>query len=84
MIVSLVRYLAANLVDDPESISVCEQTDNGVNTVKLCVARDDMGKVIGRHGRTARAIRAVVNAAAQRISGTYDVEITEEQTIPQQ
>ena len=61
----LLEFLAEGLVDDPEKVSV-EQFDgeDGTIVLELCVAADDYGKVIGRGGRTAHALRAVVKAAA--------------------
>lgn len=61
----LLEYLAEGLVDDPEAVSV-EQFEEGDGTfvLELCVADDDYGRVIGRGGRTANALRTVVKAAA--------------------
>jgi len=61
----LLEYLAEGLVDDPEKVSV-EQFDgeDGTIVLELCVAADDYGKVIGRGGRRAHALRTVVKAAA--------------------
>jgi hypothetical protein len=54
------------LVDEPDSVSVTEELDDRGSRFRVRVAPDDMGKVIGRGGRTAKAIRTVVRAAAQR------------------
>jgi uncharacterized protein len=62
----LVEFLARELVDDPDSVQVTEAADSRGALLTLTVAPDDMGKVIGRGGRTAKAIRAVVRAAASR------------------
>ena len=61
----LLEFLAEGLVDEPEKVSV-EQFDgeDGTIVLELCVAADDYGKVIGRGGRTAQALRTVVKAAA--------------------
>ena len=61
----LLEYLAEGLVDDPDAVSV-EQFEEGDGTIvlELCVGADDYGKVIGRGGRTAHALRTVVKAAA--------------------
>jgi predicted RNA-binding protein YlqC (UPF0109 family) len=71
----LVEFLARELVDDPEQVRVSESTDDRGLLITLTVAPDDMGKVIGRGGRTARAIRAVVRAAATRqgVSAHLDI-----------
>lgn len=60
------RFLVEELVDDPDSVSVTEEYDDRGPRYRVRVAPDDMGKVIGRAGRTAKAIRTVVRAAAQR------------------
>ena len=62
----LVEFLARELVDDPDAVDVTESTDDRGLRLTLRVAPDDMGKVIGKGGRTAKAIRAVVRAAATR------------------
>jgi uncharacterized protein len=62
----LLEFLARELVDDPDSVEVVEGSDDRGPVLTLTVAPDDMGKVIGRGGRTARAIRAIVRAAATR------------------
>jgi predicted RNA-binding protein YlqC (UPF0109 family) len=61
----LLEYLARGLVDDPEGVSVEEfDEDDGTIVLELAVAPEDYGKVIGRGGRTAHALRTVVKAAA--------------------
>ena len=60
----LLTLLAKNLVDDPSQVEVTETQRDGATVLKLTVAPDDMGKVIGKQGRIARAIRTVVKAAA--------------------
>jgi predicted RNA-binding protein YlqC (UPF0109 family) len=62
----LLDYIARELVDEPDSVEVTETPDDRGVLLTLRVAPDDMGKVIGRGGRTARAIRTVVKAAAIR------------------
>ncbi len=71
----LVEFLARELVDDPDAVRVTETLDDRGAVLTLSVAPDDMGKVIGRGGRTARALRAVVRAAATRqgISARVDI-----------
>ena len=71
----LVEFLARELVDDPDAVSVEEIHDDRGVRLTVRVAPEDMGKVIGRGGRTARAIRAVVRAAAQRqgMGATVDI-----------
>jgi uncharacterized protein len=62
----LLEYLAREIVDDPDAVEVTETHDDRGVILTLRVAPDDMGKVIGRGGRTARAIRSVMKAAAVR------------------
>jgi len=71
----LLLYLARQLVSHPDEVSVTEvETDEGV-TLELRVADGDVGRVIGRGGRTARALRTVVRAAAVREGRRANVEI---------
>jgi len=73
---AVLEYVARSLVDDPEAVSVTELEDEeGRLHLQLRVAPDDMGKVIGRGGRTARAIRAVVRAAATKTGAHVFVDI---------
>jgi predicted RNA-binding protein YlqC (UPF0109 family) len=61
----LLEYLACGLVDEPDGVSVEQfEQDDGTIVLELCVAEGDYGKVIGRGGRTAHALRTVVKAAA--------------------
>jgi hypothetical protein len=61
----LLEYLAQGLVDDPEEVSVEQfEEDDGTIVLELCVGAEDYGRVIGRGGRTAHALRTVVKAAA--------------------
>lgn len=76
-LVSLVSYMASNLVDQPNEVQVREiETEDSV-ILEVRVASDDMGKVIGRHGRVARAIRTVTKAIAVRQGKRAMVEIVE-------
>ena len=77
MVRDVLEYIARNLVDEPDSVEVDEVESNGGVLLRLKVAPDDMGKVIGRGGRTARAIRAVVRATATRDGVMVSVEIVE-------
>ena len=71
----LLLYIARNLVDDPEAVSVTEVEGPQELTLELRVAPDDMGKVIGRQGRIAKAIRTVVKAASSKSSKKVIVDI---------
>ena len=72
----LVSFLARSLVDNPDDVEVTstEKDDSRVD-LELRVAQDDMGRVIGRQGRTIRAIRSVVKAAAVKADKRVDVEV---------
>jgi len=71
----LLILIAKALVDDPDGVSVTETVDGSNVTLELSVAEGDMGKVIGRHGRIAKAIRSVVKSAATRENKRVNVEI---------
>jgi len=71
----LVEVMAKALVDDPDSVVVTEKGSGRNITVELHVAPDDMGKVIGKQGRIAKAIRSVVKAASSKENIKVDVEI---------
>jgi predicted RNA-binding protein YlqC (UPF0109 family) len=73
----LVEFLARELVDDPDAVEVSESFDDRGTLITLHVAPDDMGKVIGKGGRTAKAIRAVVRAAATRQGTNAYVDIAD-------
>ena len=71
----LVEVIAKSLVDNPDEVSVTEKTEGRNTVLELHVASADMGKVIGKQGRIAKAIRSVVKAAASRDKKNVDVEI---------
>jgi predicted RNA-binding protein YlqC (UPF0109 family) len=73
----LLEFLARELVDDPDSVEVTQSGDQRGTLLTLRVASDDMGKVIGKAGRTARAIRTVVRAAATRQGTSVHVDIAD-------
>jgi uncharacterized protein len=73
----LVRFIATSLVDQPQAVEVQENAQDDVVLVELRVAKDDLGKVIGKQGRTARAIRALLNAAAGKQNKRARLEILE-------
>lgn len=73
----LVRFIAKNLVDDPDAVTVNSKEEGDEITIELSVAPSDMGKVIGRQGRIAKAIRTVVKAASVKEDKKYMVEIVE-------
>ena len=71
----LVRTIASALVADPNAVEVEEQMDEDRSIIKLHVAQEDMGRVIGKQGRIAKAMRTVVKAAATRENKKVTVEI---------
>ena len=71
----LVEVIAKALVDNPGEVVVTEKDDGRNITIELYVAASDMGKVIGKQGRIAKAIRSVVKAASTREDKHVDVEI---------
>jgi hypothetical protein len=73
----LVEYIAKSLVDEPESVEVTEQTDDAESVIKLKVSKDDLGKVIGKKGRTAKAMRTLLAAVATRDEKRSTLEIVE-------
>ena len=73
----LLLYMAKNLVDDPDSVTVTESTDDEGMVLELRVAPGDMGKVIGRQGRIAKEIRTIVKTVAQRTGEKVTVEIVD-------
>ena len=74
----LVESIAKSLVDHPEKVVVTEEQDNHGSVLQLKVAADDMGKVIGKQGRIAKALRTVVKAAATKENKKGVVEIVSE------
>lgn len=73
--VELVEFLAKSLVDNPDEVKINEKTLNDTVIIELTVAEEDMGKVIGKQGRIAKAIRTVVKAASSKSDKKYTVEI---------
>jgi len=71
----LLYYIVANLVDCPEEIQIEEIEKDSETVLELRVAKDDMGKVIGRQGRIAKEIRTIIRSAANRADRRVSVEI---------
>ena len=71
----LVDYIVKSLVDEPESVVVNETTGTSVIIVEIQVGNSDIGKVIGKEGRIANAIRTIVKAAAAKTDKKVTVEI---------
>ena len=73
----LLAYLARQLVDEPDAVAVKEEEREGAIVLMLSVAKDDVGKVIGRKGRIARALRAIVRASGAHSHRRVLLEIVE-------
>ena len=73
----LIHYIAKALVDNPEQVSVEEVEGNQTSVLELKVAKEDLGKVIGKQGRTARAMRTILSAASAKIKKRTVLEIIE-------
>lgn len=73
----LVEYIAKTLVDKPEEVSIREVENGQSSTLELSVAQEDIGKIIGRQGRTARAMRILLGAASAKAQKRVLLEIRE-------
>ena len=73
----LIEFLARRLVDNPDEVSVDEAEEDGALVLRLRVAPDDVGKVIGRQGRLARALRTIVRAGSVREGRRVLLEIVD-------
>lgn len=74
----LVEFLAKHLVNDPDAVDVKETQGDTASVLELKVAKEDIGRVIGKQGRTAKSIRTILNAAASRNNRKVILEIIEE------
>ena len=72
---ALIEYIARSLVDHPDDVQVSEVEGEQTTVLELKVAKEDLGKVIGKQGRIAKAIRSVVKAAASKEDKKVVVEI---------
>jgi predicted RNA-binding protein YlqC (UPF0109 family) len=73
----LITKIAQALVDQPDQVSVAEIEGENTNVLELSVAKSDMGKVIGKQGRTAQALRTILSAASGKTRRRYVLEILE-------
>lgn len=73
----LIYYIAQALVDNPEQVTVSEVEGNQTSVLELKVAKEDLGKVIGKQGRTARAMRTILSAASAKVKKRTVLEIIE-------
>ncbi len=73
----LIAHIAKALVDKPEEVVVTEIAGQQIYVIELKVAKEDIGKIIGKQGRTARAIRTILNAASAKMKKRSSFEIIE-------
>jgi uncharacterized protein len=73
----LIKYIAQALVDHPDQVEVSEIEGEQTSVIELKVAKEDLGKVIGKQGRTARAIRTILSASSTKIRKRAVLEILE-------
>jgi hypothetical protein len=73
----LIKHIAQALVDNPDQVMVTEVEGNQTSVLELKVAKEDLGKVIGKQGRTARAMRTILSAASAKIKKRTVLEIIE-------
>lgn len=75
----LITYIAKALVDNPDEVKVSEIVGDQTSVLELKVAKEDLGKVIGKQGRTARAMRTLLSASSAKVKKRTVLEIVEEQ-----
>jgi predicted RNA-binding protein YlqC (UPF0109 family) len=71
----LVELIAKSLVDKPENVQVSQLNGEQTSIIELKVAQDDIGKIIGKQGRTAQAIRVILGAAGMKLKKRFNLEI---------
>jgi predicted RNA-binding protein YlqC (UPF0109 family) len=74
---ALVETIAKALVDDPTKVIATEETEEDTLVIKLTVAKEDMGRIIGKEGRTAKAIRTILNAVSTKGNAKAILKIVE-------
>lgn len=80
MIEELVKYIVTELVEDKEAVEIISTNESEkVCVIKIKVAGNDMGKVIGKNGKVASAIRAIVKSASNRLNKRYIIKIDEKE-----
>ncbi len=75
----LVQYLARSIVDQPDAVEVTETQNDDASVFELKVAKEDLGRIIGKQGRTAKSLRTILTAAAARVDRKVVLEIVDEQ-----
>ncbi len=74
----LVQFLAEHLVNNPSAVDVQETQGETASVLELRVAKEDLGRIIGKQGRTAKSIRTILNAVASRMNRKVVLEIIED------
>ena len=77
MLKELVEFIAKSLVDHPDKVKVSEIEGEKTSVIELIVAKEDLGKVIGKQGKTARALRTILAAASNKVNKRAVLEIIE-------
>ncbi len=77
MMKELIKYISQSLVDNPDKVEVTEVIGEQTSVIELRVAKEDLGKVIGKQGRTAKAIRTILSAASAKLHKRSVLEIIE-------
>ena len=77
MMKELIKYIAQSLVDNPDQVAVSEVLGEQTSVIELRVAKEDLGKVIGKQGRTAKAMRTILSAASTKMRKRAVLEIIE-------
>ena len=72
-----IAYIIKNLVDEPESVNVEETDQEGLITLLVRVAKEDIGKVVGRGGKTIKSVRTIASLAANRIDRKVRIEVVD-------
>lgn len=75
----LVQYLARSIVNQPEAVEVTETQNDDASVFEIKVAKEDLGRIIGKQGRTAKSLRTILTAAAARVDRKVVLEIVDEQ-----
>ena len=73
----LIKHIAQSLVDNPDKVEVTEVIGEQASVIELRVAKEDLGKVIGKHGRTAQSIRTILSAVSAKVHKRAVLEILE-------
>jgi predicted RNA-binding protein YlqC (UPF0109 family) len=78
-VIELVEWIAKSLVDNPEKVHVSQIDGEQSSIIELRVAQEDIGKVIGKQGRNAQAIRIILGAAGMKLKRRFNLEIIEKE-----